>query len=370
MKLASRTAKIDSSGIRKVFDLAAKLENPCNLSIGQPHFDVPEPVKDAAILAIRSGKNSYTPTQGTPELRERVRRYLEESRRGWTGEELLITSGTSGGILLSLLVTVEEGDEVIITDPYFVMYKHLVNLCMATPVFVDTYPDFKLSPQRLEDAITDRTKLVFINSPNNPTGAVYSAQELAGIAAVLDKHGIYAVTDEIYEFFCYDGEFASLVDFYPERTLLLGGFSKTWSMTGWRLGYAAGPPTVIAAMTKIQQYTFVCAPSVTQAAGVIAFGVDVSAWVETYRKKRDHVVERLSGHYELSTPGGAFYAFPKVPEHLGLSGTDFVKRAVEKNLLVIPGDVFSERDTHFRLSYACDDGMLDKGLDILVDLAK
>ncbi len=367
MKLASRTAKIDSSGIRKVFDLAAKLENPCNLSIGQPHFDVPEPVKDAAISAIRSGKNSYTPTQGTPELRARVARYLKESRRGWTADELFITSGTSGGILLSLLVTVEEGDEVIITDPYFVMYKHLVNLCGATPVFVDTYPDFKLSPQLIEDAITKRTKLVFINSPNNPTGAIYSAQELAGIAEVLDRHGITAVTDEIYEFFCYDGEFASLVDFYPERTLLLGGFSKTWAMTGWRLGYAAGPRDIIQEMIKLQQFSFVCAPSMAQAGGVAALDVDPTPLRDEYRRKRDPVYEGLKDHYEVEKPGGAFYIFPRVPW-----GDDesFVRKAIENELLIIPGSVFSEQNTHFRIAYAAEDATLERWIEILRRLAE
>ena len=246
-------------------------------------------------------------------------------------------------------------------------------------MYVDTYPDFQLKPERIEPLINERTKMLLFNSPSNPTGVVATEKVCREIAELADRHGILLVSDEIYDEFCYEktedpshpGErvLASPLD-HSSNVLLLKGFSKSYAMTGWRLGYAAGPPAVIAAMTKIQQYTFVCAPSMTQAAGTIALDVDVSSLVDAYRVKRDKVIDRLGGHYELTTPGGAFYAFPKVPERLGLTGTEFVKRAIEKSLLVIPGGVFSERDTHFRISYACDDARLDKGLDILVELAK
>ena len=325
MNFARRMAKIDSSGIRKVFDLAAKLKDPINLSIGQPHYDVPEAVKKATIAAIESGKNRYTPTQGIPELRSKVKRYLERSRGGWTGEDLFIISGTSGGLVLAFLTLVDDGDEVIIPDPYFVMYKHLVNLCGGKPVFVDTYPDFKLRPEKLEAAITPRTKLVLLNSPSNPTGAVYSKSDLAAIAKVLERHNLLAVSDEIYEFFTYDEKFTSLVEVYPKRTLLLGGFSKTWSMTGWRLGYAAGPADVISQMVTLQQYSFVCAPSMVQEGGVVALDVDPSPYREEYRRKRDMIYEGLVQSFEVERPGGAFYIFPKVPW-----GDDesFVKKAI------------------------------------------
>ncbi len=378
--IADRTHAIDASGIRKVFDLAASLKNPIDLSIGQPDFDVPDEIKQAAIDAIHNGLNKYTQTQGIAPLAEQIKARLAH-RFPRLGDDygLLVTSGVSGALTLLMLSCIQPGDEVLIPDPYFVMYKHLVRLAGGTPVFVDTYPDFQLRPERIEPLINERTKILLFNSPSNPTGVVATGQVCKEVAELADRHGILLVSDEIYDEFCYEktdaptnpGEqvVASPLD-HNENVLLINGYSKSYAMTGWRLGYAAGPPAVIAAMAKIQQYTFVCAPSVTQAAGVIAFGVDVSSRVEAYRKKRDHVVERLSSHYELTPPGGAFYAFPKVPEHLNLTGTDFVKRAIEKSLLVIPGEVFSERDTHFRLSYACDDARLDKGLDILVDLAK
>jgi len=367
MRFASRMAKIDSSGIRKVFDLASMLKDPINLSIGQPHYDVPDPVKDAAVKAIRDGRNQYTVTQGIPELRGKVRRHLEKTR-GWTGEDLFITSGTSGGIMLALLVLVDEGDEVIIPDPYFVMYKHLTNLCAGKPVFVDTYPDFKLKADELEAAITPETKLVLLNSPCNPTGSVYSRSELAALAEVLDRHGVLAISDEIYDSFCYDEKFASLVEVYPKRTLLLGGFSKTWGMTGWRLGYAAGPADVIGEMVKLQQFSFVNAPSMVQDAGLAALDYDPIHFRDEYRRKRDLIYEGLRKSFEVTRPGGAFYIFPKVPW-----GDDesFVKRAIEeKGLLVIPGSVFSEKHTHLRISYAADDRTIQRGIEALCALAE
>lgn len=377
--VADRTHAVDASGIRKVFDLAATLEDPIDLSIGQPDFDVPDEIKRAAIQAIEQGHNKYTQTQGIAPLVEQVKARLAHRYPNRSDDcGLLVTSGVSGALSLLMLSCIQPGDEVLIPDPYFVMYKHLVKLAGGTPVFVDTYPDFQLRPERIEPLINERTKILLFNSPSNPTGVVATDELCKQVAELADRHGILLVSDEIYDEFCYEkvddprhpGEqiVPSPLDYNP-NVLLLKGYSKSYAMTGWRLGYAAGPPEVVAAMTKIQQYTFVCAPSVTQAAGAIAYGVDVSPLVETYRRKRDRVVERLSEHYELATPGGAFFAFPKVPDHLGLTATDFVKRAIEKSLLVIPGSVFSEHDTHFRLSYACDDDRLEKGLDVLVDLA-
>lgn len=375
--ITDRVRGIDASGIRKVFDLAANLKDPINLSIGQPDFDVPEPIRRAAIEAIEAGFNRYTQTQGIAELRDKLAGRLADEFAGTLDDAgILITSGVSGGLLLALLTCVGPGDEVLIPDPYFVMYRHLVKLAGATPVFVDTYPDFQLTAQRLEPHITDRTKLLLFNSPSNPTGVVASPHTCAQVAELCERRNILLLSDEIYDEFCYDKSTdgrsrmvcPSPVSHTP-HALLLRGFSKTYAMTGWRLGYAAGPKPIIEQMTKLQQYSFVCAPSMTQVAGALALDVDMSEHVEAYRRKRDRVVQRLTPHYELSTPGGAFYAFPKVPESLGLTATQFVERAIARNVLTIPGNVFSSRDTHFRLSYACDDAMLERGLDILVELA-
>jgi aspartate aminotransferase/aminotransferase len=359
--LADRVGRIDASGIRKVFDLAATMKSPINLSIGQPDFDVPGPAKDAAIEAIRDGFNRYTVTQGIPELHERVRTLLRETK-GFEPEGLLVTSGTSGGLLLALLSTINPGDEVIFPDPYFVMYKHLVNLCDAKPVFLDTYPDFRLRREALEPLLTDRTKMIIINSPCNPTGAVYSADELRMVADVAAGRGILLLSDEIYDSFVYDGAYTSLASLHP-GTLLLGGFSKTYGMTGWRLGYAAGPGPVIAQMTKLQQYTFVCAPSFAQKAGLAALECDVSAQMAAYHRKRDLIYNGLrDAGYDVQRPDGAFYIFPRVPW-----GTDmeFVAEAIRNNLLIIPGSVFSEKTTHFRIAYPAPDETIERGLEVL-----
>ncbi|MEM7627272.1 MAG: aminotransferase class I/II-fold pyridoxal phosphate-dependent enzyme [Planctomycetota bacterium] len=376
--ITDRSRAIDASGIRRVFDLAAKLDDPINLSIGQPDFDVPEPIKAAAAEAIQSGFNKYTQTQGIAELRARLTAELSAEFLDTLGpslaagdSSLLITSGVSGGLLLAMMTCVGPGDEVLIPDPYFVMYKHLVTLAGATPVYVDTYPDFQVTPERLAAAVTPRTKLVLFNTPSNPTGVVSPPDTCREVAAFCSERNLLLLSDEIYDVFQYGGPGARLPSplAHGSDVLLLRGFSKTYAMTGWRLGYAAGPTPVVEQMTKLQQYSFVCAPSMTQMAGALALDVDMSGHVADYAAKRDRVVETLSPHYELTTPGGAFYAFPEVPERLGLTGTQFIERAVEKNLLIIPGNVFSQRDTHFRLSYACDDATLERGLDVLVELA-
>jgi aspartate aminotransferase/aminotransferase len=204
-RLAARTHQIDASGIRKVFDLAKKLKDPINLSIGQPDFDVPEVIKQAAYDAIDAGKNTYTPTQGVAELRTQLMGDEKEfTGREWTESELLVTSGVSGGLFLALMSLIEDGDEVIIPDPYFVMYKHLVRLFGGKPVYLDTYDtNFGIDPERLASLITPKTKLLLLNSPANPTGRILSREELEGIATVCRKHKLLVLSDEIYRRFAY-----------------------------------------------------------------------------------------------------------------------------------------------------------------------
>ena len=362
--LAERMSRVDASGIRKVFDLAASLQNPINLSIGQPDFDVPEPCKRRAIEAIRSGRNKYTVTQGEAALRERIGRHLREEFGGFDSP-VLVTSGVSGGILLALWATLDPGDEVIVPDPYFVMYKHLPRLVGARPVFVDTYPDFRLRAERLEAAVTERTRMLILGSPANPTGVVWSAEELSAAAEVARRHDLVVLADEIYRDFSYDSPAPSVWGL-TDRVVLLRGFSKTHAMTGWRLGYATGPAEIIGAMTTLQQYTFVCAPAPLQWGAVEALDVDASAQVEAFRRRRDLVYEGLRGRFRLEKPGGAFYLFPEAP---GGSGTQFAERAIRAGVLVIPGGVFSERDTHFRIAYAAEEEVLERGVEALNRLA-
>jgi len=365
--IADRTSKIDASGIRKVFALAASLKDPINFSIGQPDFDVPEPLKEEAIKAIKAGQNKYSQTAGDAVLKKRISEQIK-NEFGWPEPEILITSGVSGGLLLAFLALINPDDEVIIPDPYFVIYKHIINMLGGRCVFVDSYPDFELPIEKIADAITNKTKMIILNSPCNPTGVVYSEEQIKALAEIAAEKDILIMTDEIYERFCYDGQCPSIANYF-EKTLLLRGFSKSYAMTGWRLAYMAAGESlknVIEEMTKIQQYTFVCAPAPFQKAAIAALDYEISDLVDGYRKKRDLLYDGLKDKFELVKPGGAFYAFVKAP---GGSGSNFVEKAIANNVLVIPGNVFSEKDTHFRISYATSDDKIEQGVEILRGLA-
>lgn len=379
--VSSRANAVDASGIRKVFDLAAKLKDPINLSIGLPDFDVPDPAKEAAIAAIRRGENRYTQTQGIAPLRERLRRELSDEMNRDVGD-VLITSGVSGGLFLAMLACIDPGDEVVFLDPYFVMYKHLLTMTGGVARIVDSYPDFKFPAQSVAAAIGPKTKMLILNSPGNPTGALMSQHEVHAAVEIARKHNLLILSDEIYEPFLYHPATSVGGPVTPgngrpayhspmkqyDNTLVLRGFSKSHAMTGWRLGYAAGPAEVISQMTKLQQYTYVCAPSAFQHAAAVAMDVSMSDAVAAYQKKRDIAFEILSRRFEVNCPGGAFYIFPKAPSNT--TATDFCTRAVEKNVLIIPGNVFSSRDTHFRISYATSDEKLAKGCEILCGMVQ
>jgi aspartate aminotransferase/aminotransferase len=363
--IAERMRHIDSSGIRKVFELARSLKDPVNLSIGQPEFDVPDAIKSAAHHAIDRGANAYTVTQGIPELRDKLK--VEVSARlKHADRELFVTSGTSGGLVLALCCTVNPGDEVILFDPYFVMYPHLVTLAGGKSVILDTYPDFRIDVNKVRAAITPRTKVILVNSPANPTGVVYDRQTLRELAELAREKNVLLLSDEVYRAFCHDGPFVSPAEF-NEDVLVFDGFSKAYGMTGWRLGFAHGPRKLIEEMIKLQQFTFVCAPSMVQHAGVAALDCDISGYVANYHRKRDRLYEGLSERFEIVKPGGAFYMYPRAPWG---TATEFVAEAIRNNLLIIPGITFSKHDTHFRISYAADDAVIERGIEILNRIAR
>ncbi len=372
--ISERAGKIDASGIRKVFALAASLKDPVNFSIGQPDFDVPEKLKDEAINAIKRGINKYSQTAGDDTLLKKISDHVQ-TETGWKNPSVLVSSGVSGGLLLAFLALINPGDEVIIPDPYFVIYKHLVNMLGGKCVFVDCYPDFRLPIEKIADSITEKTKIIILNSPCNPTGIVYTEQEIEELAKIAREKDIVVLSDEIYESFSYDKPCPSIAKIY-EKTLLMRGFSKAYAMTGWRLGYVAVHESlkeVIEQMTKIQQYTFVCAPAPFQIAAAAALDYDISEFVEQYRKKRDLLYDGLKQKVETQgraflqyKPEGAFYAFVKAPD--GTTASDFVSKAIKNNVLIIPGNVFSEKDTHFRISYATSDEKIQKGIEILLSM--
>ncbi|HUW20112.1 MAG TPA: aminotransferase class I/II-fold pyridoxal phosphate-dependent enzyme [Sedimentisphaerales bacterium] len=359
-------SRIEASGIRKAFALGATVKDAIDFSIGQPDFDVPEPLKEEAIKAIRAGFNKYSQTAGDELLKRKIAEQVKE-QFGWKRPAVLVASGVSGGLLLAFLALVDPGDEVIIPDPYFVIYKHVVNMLGGKCVFVDCYPDFQLPVDKIAESITDKTKLIIVNSPCNPSGAVYSEERVKALAEVAAEHDVIVLSDEIYEKYCYDVPFASIASYY-DKTLLLRGLGKSYAMTGWRLGYVAVREClapVLDEMTKIQQYTFVCTPTPFQKAAIAALDYDVSDYIDAYSKKRDLIYDGLKGKFDLVKPGGAFYAFVKAPDG---SATRFVEKAIKNRVLIIPGNIFSERDTHFRICYATTDEKIQQGVEILCGL--
>ena len=363
--VADRTTTFDSSGIRRMFELARSLKDPINLSIGQPDFDVPENVKSEMVRAVQDGYNGYAPTQGIPELREKLQSQVDQ-QFGHEDRKLFVASGTSGGLVLAAMSIVNPGDEVIFFDPYFVMYPALIQLVGGVPVKISSYPDFQIDINKLEDAITEKTKLIILNSPSNPTGVTSRPEDIQAVAELAAEKGICLVSDEIYSRFSYDEPHVSAAKYNPQ-TIVIDGFSKSYAMTGWRVAYVHGPAEVIDTMLKLQQYTFVCAPHPAQMACAAALDTDISSYVDAYRSRRDKMIDGLSGHYEIAKPGGAFYLFPKLPWG---TGNEFAEAAIERNMMVIPGNIFSDQDTHFRISYAVDDQTLERGIETLVAMAK
>ncbi len=376
-RLAERVRGIEPSGIRRIFELMASMEDPINLSIGQPHYDPPPELVEAACTAIREGKNRYTVTQGLPELNTRILDNVGR-RYGKRPETCLLTAGVSGGLVLSFQCLLNPGDEILLPDPGFVMYRHLATLCGATVRYYDLYPKapgerFRVDLAAVEAMCNERTKIVFVNSPSNPTGCVLTRTEIEGLCRLANRCGAYVVSDEIYDFFCFVDDYASPVS-YADRCIQLGGYSKIYGVPGWRMGYATGPANVLDAMKTLQQFSFVCAPAPFQYALLEAEPkIDLSHRFREYRHKRDLLTKNLHPVYGLRAPEGAFYAFPQLPQHAdgrAIGSEAFLQAALKHKLLIVPGKAFSQRDTHFRVSFAAEDDMLQRGIDVLNDLAR
>ena len=392
--ISARALSMSGSGIRRAFELGAKLARPINLSIGQPDFPVPDPIKAAAIRAIQADHNGYSLSRGVAPLQHKLADRLHADL-GWTFPEatpssssaVMVTSGTSGGLILACLALLNPGDEIVIPDPYFVLYPALAALTDAKAVRCNTYPDFRLTAARVEKCLSPRTKIVLLNSPSNPAGVVNTAAECADLLDLCRRRGLLLISDEIYDEFAFpeartqsavlggpglDGRrFCASPARLPgaaENVLVIRGFGKTYGCTGWRLGYAAGPRALIEQMVKLQQFSFVCAPTPLQHAGVAALDFDMTSLVAEYAARRDLVMQRLAPITPVPLPGGAFYAFVPIPPALGLSGAQFMEKAIARNVIIVNGGTFSDQDTHFRLSFARPRPELDEGLTILVDL--
>ena len=364
--ISRRAAAFDSSGIRRAFDLAASLNDPINLSIGQPDFAMPAEACLGATAAIEAGRNGYTPTQGIAPLLEKL---LEEvaADLGPANRGLCVTSGASGGLVLALMALLDPGDEVIIFEPAFVMYRPLIEFFGGRCVAIDTTPSFTIDVDRVAAAITPATRAILLNSPSNPTGYVAPEGIVRDLARLAESRGVRLISDELYRSYCYDEPFASPARFSDE-VLVIDGFSKSHAMTGWRVGFLHGPAKLVDACATLQQYTFVCSPQVGQWAALAALESDMGAPLEACLRKRNRLMEGLADCYRFVKPGGAFYLYPEAP---GGSGSSFFERAVqEEKLIVVPGKVFGKSDTHIRMAYTVSDEMLERGIAALRRLAR
>ncbi|MBI2958316.1 MAG: aminotransferase class I/II-fold pyridoxal phosphate-dependent enzyme [Chloroflexi bacterium] len=361
--IADRVAGLSPSGIRKFFDLLASLEGVISLGVGEPDFVTPWRIREAAIYSLERGYTSYTSNYGLPELRKELANYLrclysiEYDPQG----ELLITVGVSEALDLALRAILNPGDEVIMPDPCYVAYSACVTLAGGTPVPVPTTVEngFAIRAADIESRIGVRTKALLMGYPANPTGAVLTRPELASICDVATKHGLIVISDEVYARLVYDIEHTSFpcLPGARENCILLGGFSKAFAMTGWRIGYAAAPREILEAMTKVHQYTMLCAPTVGQMAALEALRSgenDVVAMVEDYNQRRRLMVKGLNdiglACYE---PKGAFYAFPSIAA-TGLTSDQFAEKLLnEERVAVVPGSAFGSCGEGFvRCCYA------------------
>jgi aspartate aminotransferase/aminotransferase len=367
MRFAARMNHIGTSGIRDFFDKGKRIRDSIDLSIGMADFDVPEPIKEATIRAIHSGCGKYSVTQGHPEVVAATREFARTHFGIGEDEEVMLTVGACGAITNALLALAGPGDEVLLPDPFFVIYRNLVHIAGATPVLYDLYPDFQLRPEAVAERLTDRTRVVILNSPSNPTGVAFQAAAVEAVARLCRERDIPVLSDELYHTFCYDEPHVSIKQFSGKETLLVGGFSKAYGMAGWRLGWAAGDPELIDRMRTLQQFNYTCPPTLVQLGALAAFDVDMTPQVDAYRRKRDLIHDGLvQAGFEVSRPGGSFFVFPKVPWGDDL---EFCNRALDEKVIIVPGRAFSSRTTHFRISFATSDETLERGVEALARVA-
>lgn len=372
--LAKRVAELKPSGIRKFFDIVATMDDVISLGIGEPDFTTPAPILEAGIEALRQGETHYTSNAGIFELREAIADLLEEKYQVSYDpmDEVVVSVGVSEALYLALTAVINPGEEIIIPTPCFVSYQAEVLLAGGVPIEVPGTMEngFQPEPALIEAAITPRTKAIFIGFPNNPTGAVATRENLVAISRIAEKHDLLVISDEIYDSLVYGVDhicFAALPGM-KERTITLGGFSKSYAMTGWRVGYAAAPAEILKGLVRIHQYTVMSAPSVSQLAALAA--IDVGAeYVEEMRQKYDRrrllIVSRLNEiGLETYLPQGAFYAFPNIT-CTGLDDETFAQRLLEEEkVAVVPGSAFGAGGEGFvRCSYATKYEKIEQALD-------
>jgi aminotransferase len=361
--LSDKIQTMKPSGIRKFFDIAQQLDGVISLGVGEPDFKTPWAIRQEAISTLEKGKTCYTANSGLIELRREISKYFIDTIgvEYCPENEIIVTVGGSEGIDLCIRSVVEPGDEVLIVEPSFVCYKPIVSLCGGTPVIIETKAEneFRLTPEELKAKITDKTKLLVLPFPNNPTGAVMRKEDLEKIAEILRDTNILVISDEIYSELTYEGSHCSIASFegMRERTIVINGFSKSFAMTGWRLGFLAGPVEIVSQMLKLHQYAIMSSPTVSQYAAITALREcrsDILKMRSEYDIRRRFLVDAFNKMgLECFTPTGAFYVFPCI-KSTGLSSADFCEKLVyKKKIAVVPGDAFGEcGEGYIRVSYA------------------
>ncbi len=361
--LSDKIVDIKPSGIRKFFDIVSEMPDAISLGVGEPDFDTPWHIRDEGIYSLEKGKTFYTSNAGLKELRIEISNYImrKQAIKYDPINEILVTVGGSEAIDVALRCMVNPGDEVIIPQPCYVSYEPCAVMADAVPVIINLKHEneFRLTAEELEAAITEKTKILILAFPNNPTGAIMEKKDLEAIAEVILKHDLYVISDEIYSELSYNGEHVSIATLpgMRERTIMINGFSKGFAMTGWRLGYACGPELIMKQMTKLHQFAIMCAPTTSQYAAVEALkhgDGDVAEMRESYNQRRRFLMYQFREMgLECFEPYGAFYVFPCIKE-FGMSSEEFAMRFLEEEkVAVVPGTAFGDCGEGFlRISYA------------------
>ncbi|MBO4908586.1 MAG: aminotransferase class I/II-fold pyridoxal phosphate-dependent enzyme [Lachnospiraceae bacterium] len=361
--LAKKVVEIKPSGIRKFFDIVSEMKDAISLGVGEPDFDTPWHIRDEGIYALEKGRTFYTSNAGLKELRVEIAAYLKRTQdiNYDPISEILVTVGGSEGIDVALRAMCDPGDEVLIPQPSYVSYEPCAVLAGAKPVIINLKPEneFRLTAQEIEEAVTDKTKILVLPFPNNPTGAIMEKSDLEAIREVILKHDLYVISDEIYGELTYKGKHVSIATLpgMQERTILINGFSKAYAMTGWRLGYACGPKNILAQMTKIHQFAIMCAPTTSQYAAVEAVkngDPDIARMRESYNMRRRFLLNAFREmNIECFEPFGAFYVFPCIKE-FGMTSDEFATRFLqEEKVAAVPGTAFGDSgEGYLRISYA------------------
>lgn len=376
LRISQRAKQYPASGIRKMFDLAAQYPEAIKLTVGEPNFDTPQYIKDAAKRALDEGQTHYAPNAGTTELREAVAaKYRKQYWEGYTKDHVIITVGAMEGLFLAMMTLLDPGDEILVPDPCFPNYYGQASSIGARAVPVPTYEeyDYRIQAADIEKAVTPRTRAILLNSPCNPTGAVLTKEDILAIAKVAKTHDLWVLTDEPYDAIVYDGIQPYSMAQVPEmqdRVMVLNSFSKSYAMTGWRIGYAAGPADIIDRMVKCQENFNACANAPGQYAAAIALEhPELSEQLCTvFAGRRKLLLDGLAGIDGIvcSQPEGAFYAFPDISAY-GLTSQEFCEQLLERQKVVcIPGSAFGAcGEGHIRVAYTCEEGMLQAAVERL-----